>query len=143
LITRRVIFKRPHSAPNASCGSGNTCPRVPAPELLIRGVAFNVSPKLAHAGVPECARIVPEALEGFADSGQATFKFVMQAPDDLAEIAVLEERCGLAPVWVMPEGVTSDQVIGRAGQLSDQVIERGWSLSLRLQVFLWGDERGR
>jgi hypothetical protein len=27
--------------------------------------------------------------------------------------------------------------------IADVALERGWSLSSRLQVLLWGDERGR
>jgi 7-carboxy-7-deazaguanine synthase len=121
--------------------------QVPSSELLVHGLRFNVSPKLANTQLPGRLsgqrRIVPDALAAFADSGLATFKFVASAPSDLEEIAVLEERHGLAPIWVMPEGTTPELVLGRAGALAEQVIARGWSLSLRLHVLLWGDVRGR
>lgn len=107
------------------------------------GLCFNVSPKLANAHVPRERRIKPAALEALSASGQAVFKFVARDLADLDEIAELAERFAMKQVWVMPEGVTTDHVLGRAHLLAEAVIARGWSLSLRLHVLLWGDERGR
>ena len=42
----------------------------PDPALVVDGVRFNVSPKLASFGVKESKSIVPAALEAFAASGQ-------------------------------------------------------------------------
>ncbi|PRX48922.1 organic radical activating enzyme [Nonomuraea fuscirosea] len=115
----------------------------PDPALLVDGLRFNVSPKLGNANVPRKRRIKPAALEALSSSGQAVFKFVACCLDDLDEIAELAERFAMKQVWVMPEGVTADHVLSRAQLLSEAVIARGWSLSLRLHVLLWGDERGR
>ncbi|MBG0825706.1 7-carboxy-7-deazaguanine synthase QueE [Planomonospora sp. ID91781] len=116
---------------------------LPHPRLLVDGVGFNVSPKLTNAHLPEGKRIVAEALEVLAASGRAVFKFVAAAVSDLEEIEQLQRRFGLGEVWVMPEGTTGEQVITRARLLAEEVIARGWSLSLRTHVVLWGDERGR
>ncbi|MFC4114281.1 7-carboxy-7-deazaguanine synthase QueE [Nonomuraea zeae] len=115
----------------------------PDPALLVDGLHFNVSPKLDNANVPHKRRIKPAALEALSASGQAVFKFVACNLADLDEIAELVERFAMTQVWVMPEGVTADHVLGRAHLLAEAVIARGWSLSLRLHVLLWGDERGR
>ncbi|WP_233508097.1 7-carboxy-7-deazaguanine synthase QueE [Spongiactinospora gelatinilytica] len=115
----------------------------PTPGLVREGVQFNVSPKLGNAGLAEDHRIVPAVLTALANTGNAIFKFVATEPADLAEVAELEERYALAPIWVMPEGTTTQAVLDRVRQLADQVIARGWSLSLRLQVLLWEAERGR
>ncbi|WP_326646896.1 7-carboxy-7-deazaguanine synthase QueE [Streptosporangium sp. NBC_01755] len=115
----------------------------PLPELLIDGVRFNVSPKLSNAGMAESMRIVPEALTALVGSGKAVFKFVATERSDLDEIDDLVQRYGLSPVYVMPEGRTPDAVITRARELADDVIARGWSMTQRLHVLLWGDERGR
>ncbi|GIH73319.1 7-carboxy-7-deazaguanine synthase QueE [Sphaerimonospora thailandensis] len=115
----------------------------PISGLLIDGVRFNVSPKLSNAGMPESMRIIPEALTALMGSGRAAFKFVAADRSDLDEIEDLVQRYGLAPVYVMPEGTTSDAVISRARELADDVIARGWSMTQRLHVLLWGDERGR
>ncbi|WP_406315316.1 7-carboxy-7-deazaguanine synthase QueE [Streptosporangium sp. NBC_01639] len=116
---------------------------LPHSDLLVDGVRFNVSPKLANAHLPQHKRIVGDTLTVLAASGHALFKFVACDLADLEEISQLQERFALPDVWVMPEGATPEQVITRARLLVDAVIARGWSLSLRQHVLLWGDERGR
>lgn len=104
---------------------------------------FNVSPKLANSGVPFERRVVPSALAALRDTGKAAFKFVAAGPEDLDEIQALVDAHDLAPVWVMPEGTTPAAVVDGGRRLADPVIARGWQLSTRLHVLLWGDERGR
>jgi 7-carboxy-7-deazaguanine synthase len=43
----------------------------------------------------------------------------------------------------MPEGTDPVTVTERARALADPVLARGWHLTPRLHVLLWGDERGR
>jgi 7-carboxy-7-deazaguanine synthase len=104
---------------------------------------FVVSPKLANSGVAWHHRIVPAALRALAATGSVAWKFVAVGPDDLHEIDTLVAAYGFAPVWVMPEGTTSEQVLDRARYLVDPVLDRGWHFSLRLHTLLWGDRRGR
>lgn len=104
---------------------------------------FVVSPKLAHSGVVSDKRIVPTALSALAASGKAQWKFVATGITDLDEIAGLAEEFGLAPVWVMPQGTTPVDVLNGQRILADAVLTRGWNLSTRLHILLWGDERGR
>lgn len=104
---------------------------------------FNVSPKLANSGVPAGRRIRPDVLAGLRDTGRAVFKFVVRGPDDLDEVGGLEADHGLAPVWIMPCGATADEVVAVMRAVADQVLERGWNLTSRLHVLLWGGERGR
>lgn len=116
---------------------------VPGRGILAAARGFNVSPKLANSAVPVERRINPEALRLFAKSDKAVFKFVVDTADDLAEIAELETAYGLAPIWVMPLGVTTDQVMNRARDIAEDVLAHGWNLTPRLHVLLWGDVRGR
>ncbi|MFV2013595.1 MULTISPECIES: 7-carboxy-7-deazaguanine synthase QueE [unclassified Micromonospora] len=108
-------------------------------------VDWNVSPKLASFSAPrdQLRRTVGEALEAFARTGRARFKFVASGPADLDEIAGLQQRFGLDPVWVMPEGTAADQVLTGLRGLADEVVRRGWNLTSRLHVLAWGDTRGR
>jgi 7-cyano-7-deazaguanosine (preQ0) biosynthesis protein QueE len=115
----------------------------PGPEVAARVSAFNVSPKLANSGIPEDRRIRPDALAALAATGRAVFKFVATGVADLDEIAAVVERHGLAPVWVMPEGTDAATIAARMAELADPVVARGWNLTPRLHVLLWGDERGR
>jgi organic radical activating enzyme len=104
---------------------------------------FNVGLKLANSGMPEHRRIRPEAIRAFGSTGKAVWKFVVTGPGDLAEIAGLQRRFGLDPVWVMPEGTTGGQVLRRMRELAGPVLDRGWNLTPRLHALLWGDARGR
>lgn len=116
---------------------------VPSPDVIALVERFNVSPKLANSGIAEVRRTRPDALRALRDSGKAAFKFVAASVADLDEIAVLAERFGLAAVWVMPEGTDATTVLSRLRELSDDVLARGWNLTSRLHVLLWGDERAR
>jgi len=113
-----------------------------------RGIAganrrFNVSLKLANSGMPPASRLRPEAIRALASTGKAVWKFVVTSPADLDEITELQQRYGLHPVWVMPEGTTSEQILRRMRQLADPVLARGWNLTPRLHTLLWEDARGR
>ncbi|MEU8284200.1 7-carboxy-7-deazaguanine synthase QueE [Micromonospora sp. NPDC048905] len=118
---------------------------VPLPALVASIGAFNVSPKLSGFAGPRDGRrrINPDALSALAGSGRAVFKFVAADTAELDEIARLQEQFGLDPVWVMPEGTTSDAVLAGMRDLADAVLARGWHLSSRLHVLLWEDTRGR
>ncbi len=116
---------------------------VPQPELIESAAAFNVSPKLEAFAGPRDRRIVPEALSAFAACGRARFKFVVREAAQLDEVAALVARFSLPEVWIMPEGTSSQAVLGGMRGLADEVLERGWNLTPRLHTLLWEDERGR
>jgi 7-carboxy-7-deazaguanine synthase len=105
---------------------------------------FTVSPKLAHAGDTEAARIRPDVLARFARS-PAVFKFVLREPEDLREVDAVVERAGISRdrVWIMPEGTEPDVVLARQRALAGAALARGYNLTTRLHVLLWPSERGR
>ncbi|KQC37875.1 7-carboxy-7-deazaguanine synthase QueE [Frankia sp. ACN1ag] len=115
----------------------------PDPALLVDGVRFNVSPKIQSFGVAESRSIVPSALEAFAATGSAVFKFVASSVSDLDRIAELAAAHRLAPVWVMPEGTTAEAIIAATRVLADAVAARHWHLTTRLHVLAFADARGR
>ena len=116
-----------------------------APDEQVVGLVtqWNVSPKLANSGVAFEKRIRPDALATLRATGRAVFKFVVADAADLDEVAVVVDAHGLQPVWIMPEGTEPTTLLERAHALSDHVLERGWNLTPRLHVLLWGDQRGR
>lgn len=120
---------------------------VPRADVVERVERFTISPKLASSGVAASKAIVPDALAAFAKlpRGKAAFKFVAVDPGDLDEIQALVDEHGIEPssVFVMPEGTSPDTLLARARVLADTVSQRGWNLTTRLHVLLWGDERGR
>ena len=121
--------------------------RLPDPDLP-GIITYNVSPKLRHAGDPQAERIVPAALDRFADlaaHGRARFKFVAAAIGDLDEVAaaVADHRLPARHVWIMPVGADAEAMLRTARTLADPVLARGWCLTLRGHTLLWNDERGR
>jgi 7-carboxy-7-deazaguanine synthase len=117
--------------------------RAPDDAVVPLVAQWNVSPKLANSGVALDQRIRPQALAALRATGRAVFKFVVADEADLAEVAALADRHDLAPVWIMPEGTDPATVTDRARHLAGPVLARGWNLTPRLHVLLWGDQRGR
>lgn len=104
---------------------------------------FNVSPKLANSGVDREKRIVPAALQALQVDGRAVWKFVCSSADDLEEVdRDFALPFGLSPIYVMPAGTQADAVLDIGRGLADAVVARGWNLTSRLHVVLWGDKRG-
>lgn len=118
----------------------------PDPDIIEYVSQFNVSPKtatFAGSDATRVHRINPDALRKFASSQKAVFKFTVSSAEDLDEISLHAAEFGLEPVWIMPEGTTPEVVLGRMSWLAEEVIKRNWSLSGRLHILLWGDQRGR
>lgn len=117
----------------------------PTPVTAATVTRFNVSPKLAHAGDPQAARIRPAALQSLHGTGKAAFKFVCTTADDVTEVSGVTDRLGIpsGAVWVMPEGTTAGQVSARLPSLAEAAIAAGFNLTTRLHVHVWGDERAR
>jgi len=118
--------------------------RVPSPEFAEAVDQFNVSPKLANAGMSESLRLNDDALRFFGSSPKAWFKFVVFSPADLAEIKMLQTRYEIPPqrILLMPEGRTAAELDRTAPQLADLCRELGFRFSDRLHIRLWGDKRG-
>lgn len=104
---------------------------------------FNVSPKLPNSGVLAERALRPDALAALQDSGKAVFKFVAAEAAELDEVAAVVDGYGLAPVWVMPAGTSTEEILHVSRDLADAVLARGWQLGTRLHILLWGDSRGR
>ena len=110
----------------------------PSAEVVDLVDGFNVSPKLANSGNPVERRVKPDVLRAFEATGKAVFKFVVRDEAELDEVAAF----GVSPVWVMPEGTDAEVLTERMRALAPAVLARGWNLSPRLHVHLWGDRRG-
>ncbi|WP_232778666.1 7-carboxy-7-deazaguanine synthase QueE [Carbonactinospora thermoautotrophica] len=115
----------------------------PDPALVGLVDQFNVSPKLASAGGHPTRRIDPGVLRVFVATGKAVFKFVLTNVAEAKEVVELQDTYGLDPIWVMPEGTSAEGVLAGMRELADEALTRGWNLTPRLHVLLWGDTRGR
>ncbi len=117
---------------------------VPGPRLTAAVTRWNVSPKLANSGNPTDKRLCPDALRAFAALPNATFKFVIAADTDIAEVSYLAARFGLPSerVMLMPEATQAERLNEQAHSLVKACLRHGYRLGYRLHVALWGDRRG-
>jgi organic radical activating enzyme len=94
---------------------------------------WNVSPKLASAGMPAARRLVRRALECHAAEPRAVFKFVAATPEDLLEVAQITGQYEIPAhrVWVMPAGTSRAAICDLAEKLAPDVLGAGWNLTLR------------
>lgn len=121
--------------------NGTVAPH-PALDTLVD--QYNVSPKLAHSGNAAELALIPERLASWASDPRAWFKFVVETPADMAEIAALQDRFAIPAdhLFVMPEGTTSAGLRERSRWLAEEALERGWRFTDRLHIHLYGDTRG-
>jgi 7-carboxy-7-deazaguanine synthase len=119
----------------------------PVPEFDALVTQYNVSPKLDSSGNRRSMRFKPEALVALRATGKAWFKFVItRDPEaDLAEVDSIVSEVAVLPhrVMVMPEGSDPRTNITTAQQVVDLALARGYGLSFRSHVFLWGDAPDR
>jgi 7-carboxy-7-deazaguanine synthase len=103
---------------------------------------FSVSVKLSNSGNAPRQRIRDAPIRRLAHSGKAIWKFVACDVVDLEEVDQLAAAFDLQPIWIMPEGVEADILCTRAAELAQEVLARGWNMTTRLQILIWGAKRG-
>ena len=105
---------------------------------------LNLSPKLAHSLNGEPDRKKPQVLADYARDSRAWFKFVIAQTGDVEEVDALAAAAGIAAdrILLMPEGVTSAALRQRMGWLAPLCLARGYRMSDRLHIHLYGDTRG-
>jgi 7-carboxy-7-deazaguanine synthase len=83
-------------------------------------------------------------MKSFASLGNSYFKFVVQTKDDLDEVEALVRRYSIRPskVILMPEGTEAAILRERTIWLSEICESRGYRLTPRLHILLWGNKRG-
>ena len=108
----------------------------------IHPTRFNVSPKLAHSGVLRKKAIKTPALREYV--GRGIFKFVCQTLADLDEVELITADAEIPDeaIWIMPEGRDPVTLQAHTDTLADAVITRGWNITPRLHVMIWGSRRG-
>ncbi len=117
----------------------------------------SLSPKLAHSAPGarldetwrqkhEALRWQPGVVARWIAAGNYQLKFVVGSEGDLAEIAAMIQETGCAvpagKVMLMPEGVTVEALRARAGWLGELCKQSGYRFAPRLQIELYGNQRG-
>jgi 7-carboxy-7-deazaguanine synthase len=87
----------------------------------------------------------PGVIERLTDRHDYQFKFVIAEPADVAEVETyLEQFPRLLPekIYLMPEGTDREVIASRMEWLQEAAGERGWQVSPRLHIELFGNTRG-
>jgi len=112
---------------------------------------MSISPKLANstpagpwAAQHDRLRIQPETLADLMAGYTYQLKFVIEKPDDLAEVRALVDmlHADREHVILMPEGTDPDVLRQRGLWLVEICKEEGFRFSPRLHVELWCNRRG-
>lgn len=136
----RMLDLLPGMAVEVETNGTTTAP----PALDARIGQYNVSPKLAHSGNPADLALIPERLAAYAAEPRAWFKFVIAAPDDVAEVLALQDAYNIPSqrIFLMAEGTDSVTLRTRQQWLAPLCLRHGFRLSDRLHIHLYGDTRG-
>ena len=116
---------------------------------------MSVSPKLAHSTPEgewrsrhESTRLNLDVLRRLSERYSCQFKFVVNPDSGLGDIgeieALVKELPSLVPanILLMAEGTDPETLARREKLLVPALLERGWRLSPRLHIHLFGNSRG-
>ena len=110
---------------------------------------FSVSPKLwTVAGEKREKAIKPDVVRQYYDtSTKGQLKFVVGPEQDqweeLDEVVAMFREAGVKyPVWIMPTGARLEEQEETAGDVAKMAFERGYNVSGRMHVYLFGNAIG-
>ena len=120
----------------------------------LRPDLYSLSPKLANS-LPSHDHAAARALHErnrnldvvprFLDSGvDVQVKFVVEGVADLPEILALVQHWDLPrdQVYLMPQCISGDTLIERGRLVAELCGQEGFNFTGRMQIELWGNERG-
>jgi len=92
----------------------------------------------------ERGRICPDVIRKFLDLYDCQVKFVVDQPEDLEEISVLQTEISIPAetIVLMPQGTTSEELQPKQEWLVEVCKEYGYRYSPRVHVDIWGNRRG-
>jgi 7-carboxy-7-deazaguanine synthase len=94
------------------------------------------------SGVPYQFKFVysgPECIDEIQDIYSKISKFVNLG--DTNEIKYWQRNNPNKNTWLMPEGVTQEQIAGRCLETAEAALANGWSYSDRIHIRIWNDKK--
>jgi len=116
-------------------------------EWLIReNVLFNISPKInvkQERNVSTEPILIKELIERKGLGYNFIVKFLFSSKKDLKIVEDFQSKYSLESkrIYLQPMAVTRNEVIGLTKLHFDEIIEKGWNISLREHVILFGKKR--
>ncbi len=123
-------------------------------DAAVEADLMSISPKLSNsipadhpgwASRHDARRDAPEVIRRWLSAHPYQLKFVVDQPSDVADVEVYLERfeeIDPSRVWLMPQGTNRDALSQRVGWIRQAANARGWRVSPRLHIELWGNRRG-
>lgn len=119
-------------------------------------IFISSSPKLFNtSGESNKDAIKPEILSEYCalSKGRGQMKFVVNGKketwEELGEVVNQYRKAGVTyPVYIMPVGATEEaqtgnlEGYGSAGDIAEMAFKRGYNVSARVHVYLWGNKIG-
>ena len=115
---------------------------VPTEEFFELIDQINCSPKLENSNNPKSLREREKALTALSASPKTDFKFVIANSKDLEEVLYLIEKYKMKNIWLMPMGIDSETLNKTAKWLAEVCKEKGFRLTGRMQIDLYGNKPG-
>ena len=110
----------------------------------VRCDLMSISPKLANSGM--AAAMKPEIIRELIAEYDYQLKFVIDHTDDVNEVEQLLSKLGEVDktrVMLMPQARRKAEYVEKAEMVAELCMEHGFVFCSRLQVLLWGEDRGR
>lgn len=118
-------------------------------DLFQSEIFFSVSPKLwTVAGEKREKAIKPDVVAQYWDlSRKGQLKFVVgphqEQWDELDEVVDLYRKAGVHyPIYIMPVGAREEEQQATAGDVARMAFQRGYNVSARVHVYLFGNAIG-
>ena len=107
---------------------------------------MSISPKLSNSNENRQTHLNTETLQKLIDNYKYQLKFVVDRPEDLNEIAgCLEKLQNVNPynILLMPQATTIKEHTEKLPMLAEICKQTGFTLAPRLQIILWGAQKGK
>jgi 7-carboxy-7-deazaguanine synthase len=122
---------------------------IPTREMMGLVDQWNVSPKTSNSlnklmGI-SLDKLYGKSLPFYADLQNASFKFVIDKPEDLVEIDQIQKKYDLPKdqIILMPQGVTKESIMEKSRWITNYAKNNNFAFSTRLHVLLWDNQRGK
>ena len=115
---------------------------------------MSISPKLGNS-VPDniksstthkYSRLDIAVLQELVNNYQYQLKFVVDSEDDLPEIQETIEKIdgvNMEKVMLMPQAATREELLAKSPMVAEMCKQTGFTLSQRIQVLLWDNQKGK
>jgi organic radical activating enzyme len=122
---------------------------IPSKEMMHLVDQWNISPKTSNSlnrqkGI-NLEKLYEKSLSFYADLQNASFKFVIDKPEDLLEMDEIQRKYNLPndQVILMPQGATKESIKEKSGWITNYAKKNNFAFSTRLHVLLWDNQRGK